>query len=129
MRTSFIAGPVIAFALCAAAPAFAADNGIYLGGSVGESSVSFDETVAGETFSFDADSTGYKAIAGWRILDGFAVEANYVDLGSGDDQVAGQKFETGVDGVSLSAIGFLTIGPVDVFARVGGINWNADVKA
>src|SRR5215203_3830141 len=128
MRISIIFGSAVTLGLCAA-PVMAADNGIYLGASVGQSSVSFDERVAGEDFSFDAESTGYKAIAGWRFLDWLAVEGNYVDLGSGDDKVAGQQFETSVDGISVSAVGFLPIGPVDVFARVGAINWNADVSA
>ena len=110
-------------------PALAADNGFYLGASVGQSGVSFDETIAGENLSFDADATGFKAIAGWRFLDWLAVEGNYVDLGSGDDKVAGERIETDVDGISLSAVGFLPLGPVDLFARVGAINWNADIDA
>src|SRR5690606_11956624 len=48
--------------------------------------------------------------------------ANYVDLGSGDNRVAGQLIETDIDGVSLSALGFLPIGPVDLFARGGAID-------
>jgi hypothetical protein len=112
-----------------ALPALAADNGIYLGGSVGESSVSYDDSVFGEDFSFEADSTGYKAIAGWRFLDALAVELNYVDLGSGDDEVADQRIESDVDGISLSAVGFLPLGPVDLFARVGAINWDASVSS
>jgi hypothetical protein len=128
MRISIIFGTAVALGLCAA-PAYSADNGIYLGASVGQSGVKYDEHVDGEHFTFDANSTGYKAIAGWRFLDWLSVEGNYVDLGSGDDTVAGQKFKTDVNGVSLSAVGFVPIGPVDLFARVGAINWNADVTA
>jgi opacity protein-like surface antigen len=43
--------------------------------------------------------------------------------------VLGEKVESQVDGVSLSAVGFLPVGPVDLFARVGAVNWNADLKA
>lgn len=110
-------------------PAFAADNGIYLGASVGQSGVSFDDTIEGQDVDFDVDSTGFKAILGWRFVDWLAVEANYVDLGSGDDRVAGTKIETDVSGISLSAVGFLPVGPVDLFARVGVIDWEADVTA
>ena len=69
--------------------------------------------------SFDASATGFKAIAGWRFIDWLAVEANYVDLGSGDDNVLGTRVESDVNGVSLSAVGFVPVGPVDLFARVG----------
>ncbi|MCK7513561.1 MAG: hypothetical protein MZV70_62425 [Desulfobacterales bacterium] len=31
--------------------------------------------------------------------------------------------------MSLSAVGFLPVGPVDLFARVGAINWDADLTA
>jgi OOP family OmpA-OmpF porin len=112
-----------------AAPVFSADNGIYLGASVGQSGVSFDDTIEGQDLNFDVNSTGFKAIAGWRFLDWLSVEANYVDLGSGDDKVAGTQIKTDVSGLSLSAVGFLPVGPVDLFARVGAINWNADVTA
>lgn len=128
MRTTIALFTTAALGL-AAAPALAADNGVYLGASVGQSGVTFEETVAGEDFEFDTDSTGYKAILGWRFLDWLAVEANYVDLGSGDDNVAGTRIETDVNGVSLSAVGFLPLGPVDLFARVGAIDWKADVTA
>lgn len=115
--------------LLSATPAVAVDNGIYLGGSVGQSGVEIDESFEGENFSFDTDSTGFKIIAGWRFLDWLAVEGNYVDLGSGDDTVVGTKIESDIDGLSLSAVGFLPVGPVDLFARVGAINWDAEVSA
>jgi opacity protein-like surface antigen len=118
---TFMMKPILAIMSIAAAalavPAHAADNGIYVGGSVGQSGVHFDQRI-----------DGYKLIAGWRVLDWLAVEGNYVDLGSGSDKVAGEKINTDIHGVTLSALGFLAVGPVDVFARVGAVNWNADVK-
>lgn len=110
-------------------PSHAADNGIYLGAGVGQSGVEFDDDFEGTNLDFDASATGYKVIAGWRFIDWLSVELNYVDLGTGDDRVEGQKIETDIDGVSLSAIGFLPVGPVDLFARVGAIDWSADLSA
>lgn len=129
MRSNFIAVAATAALGLFSVNSQAADNGIYLGASVGQSSTEYDQNFAGEDFSFDASSTGFKAIAGWRFLDWVAVEGNYVDLGSGDDNVLGEKIETDINGVSLSAVGFLPVGPVDLFARVGAINWSADLKA
>lgn len=111
----------------AALPALAADNGIYLGGSVGQSGLEIDEV--GDSFDYDADATGYKLIAGWRFLDWLAVEGNYIDFGSGDDSVGGVKIESEADGLSLSAVGFLPLGPVDLFARVGAVDWSADLSS
>lgn len=129
MRFNFIAAAAAASLGLFSVNSQAADNGIYLGASVGQSSTEYDQNFDGENFSFDASSTGFKAIAGWRFLDWVAVEANYVDLGSGDDNVLGEKIETDINGVSLSAVGFVPVGPVDLFARVGAINWNADLEA
>jgi hypothetical protein len=123
-KTTIVAAVVISCGLFSL-PALSADNGIYLGASVGQSSVQYDDA----NLNFDASATGYKVIAGWRFLDWLAVEGNYVDLGSGDDRVLGERVESQVDGVSLSAVGFLPVGPVDLFARVGAINWNADLSA
>ena len=125
MRKTTIIAAIAASCGLFSLPALSADNGFYLGASVGESSVQFDDA----NLNFDASATGYKAIAGWRFLDWLAVEGNYVDLGSGEDKVIGEKVKSDVNGLSLSAVGFLPVGPVDLFARVGAINWNADVNA
>lgn len=122
MRKQILTGLVATLALTTL-PAVAADNGIYLGASVGQSGVEIDD------FDYDASATGYKIIAGWRFLDWLAVEGNYVDFGSGDDRVAGTRIETEADGISLSAVGFLPVGPVDVFARVGAVDWSADISS
>lgn len=125
MRKTTIVAALAASCSLFSLPALAADNGIYLGASVGQSSVQYDDL----DLDFDASATGFKVIAGWRFLDWLAVEGNYVDLGSGDDNVLGEKVESDVNGVTLSAVGFLPIGPVDLFARVGAINWSADLEA
>ena len=88
-----------------------------------------DELIAGE-LNFDANATGYKAIAGWRFLDWLAVEGNYVDLGSGDDKVAGQKIETDVMAVSRCRRSASCRSVRWIFSRASvRINWNADVNA
>ena len=122
MRKQILTGLVAALALTTL-PAVAADNGIYLGASVGQSGLEIDD------FDYDASATGYKVIAGWRFLDWLAVEGNYIDFGSGDDRVAGTKIETEADGISLSAVGFLPVGPVDLFARLGAVDWSADLSS
>ncbi len=122
MHKHIVAGLVASLAF-ATLPAVAADNGIYLGASVGQSGIEVDD------FDYDASATGYKIIAGWRFIDWLAIEGNYVDFGSGDDRVAGDRIETEADGISLSAVGFLPVGPVDLFARVGAVDWSADLSS
>src|SRR5262245_61614992 len=61
------------------AVASAADNGFYLGAAA--SNGSSDYGTPGGTGSAD-DDNGFKLIGGFRPLDAFAIEANYVDLGT-----------------------------------------------
>ena len=107
----------------------AVDNGIYLGVGIGQGGVQIDDRIDGENFDFDASDTAYKLIAGWRFLDWLSVEANYVDLCTADDRIDGVDIEADVSGFSLAALGFLPIGPVDVFAKLGAVNWDAELSA
>ncbi len=56
-------------------PAVAADNGFYLGGSVGQANLKIDD-LSGDVFpddDFDADDTAFMLIAGIRPLDWLGV--------------------------------------------------------
>jgi hypothetical protein len=113
---------VLVLGAAASAPVAAADKGIYLGASAGLSGIH------DSVLDYDANATGFKVIAGWRFLNWLAVEGNYVDFGSGNDTVLGQKIKTDGNGVSLSALAFLPVGPVDLFARVGAFDWSANAS-
>jgi hypothetical protein len=113
MRISiWLAAGVASLAL--AGTASAADNGFYLGVGVGQSNVDIDSA----TVRVDGDDTGFKAIAGFRPLDSFGVEVNYVDFGKVEEN--GSRAEA--DALSAYAVGFLPLGPVDVFAKAGLVN-------
>jgi hypothetical protein len=118
-----------ALLLGAAAPAFAADNGFYLGASVGRSNVDIDNIGGLSAADFSGDDTGFKLIAGIRPLDWLAVEASYVNFGEPDDTVLGTKIETEGDGISAFAVGFLPAGPIDLFAKVGLVTWDTKVAS
>ena len=114
---------LIAVLSLASLPVFAADKGIYLGASVGESGVDVN------SLDFNANATGYKVIAGWRFLDWLSVEGNYIDFGTSKDMVMGDEIKSSADGLTLSAVGFLPLGPVDLLARVGAISWNSHLSS
>ena len=111
--------PVIAL-LGFAATAGAADNGFYLGASIGQSNVKIEQGLA----QVDGDDTGYKLIAGIRPLDWLAVEASYIDFGTVKDGAA----VSDNNGVSAFVVGFLPIGPVDLFAKGGLVKSDSSVK-
>ncbi len=124
---------LVAILAVAAIPAAAADNGFYVGASLGGSSIEvrdFDEEFGDLNFS-DGDYS-YKLFAGYRFMSFLGVEAGYVDLGSPSDVVGEIEeidLKIGVDGWDAFAVGFLPIGPVDLFAKVGLISWDADIRA
>lgn len=103
----------------------AADNGIYIGAGVGQAAIKIDDVIS--STSFDGEDLGYKVIAGVRPLDWLGFEVNYVNFGEPDDTVAGVKLKSEGHGFTGFAVGFLALGPVDVFAKAGAISWDAEL--
>ena len=106
--------------ICASA-ASAADNGVYFGASIGQANAEVDQGLT----QIDGDDTGFKFIVGVRPLDWLAVEASYVDFGQVDDGVLSAES----DGISAFVVGLATIGPVDIFAKGGLINFDTEIAA
>jgi len=128
MRNLILATTALAATL-GATNAFAVDNGIYVGASVGEANTDFNT----EGFDFDDSATGYKVNVGWRILDWGGIEANYVDLGETEGTFTngpfvGERTELESDGFNFSGLLFLPVGPVDLFARAGFISWDSKAR-
>ena len=104
-------------ALLALAPlAQAADNGIYLGAGYVQSEYGFDDP--GDV-DFDDEDGGYKAIVGWRPIDNFGVEVNYIDHG---DATVGDA-RIGAETISGFAVGYVALPVVDLFAKAGATSW------
>lgn len=116
----------LAVAALLALPALAADNGVFVGASAGQTS--FATGNLGE-IDFEGDASGYKVFGGYRFLTFVAVEASYVDFGSieGDPKVAG--YEADVNGLTLEAVVFLPLGIGDVFVKAGLVEWDADISS
>lgn len=112
--------------LLLSAQTFAADNGIYLGGSLGQAGTEFNDSEL--DLSFKGHDTGFKVIGGFRPLDFLGFELNYVDLGKPDDTVDSVKIESKAHGISGFAVGFLPLPFMDLFAKVGAVSWNAKVS-
>lgn len=111
-------------------PAVAADNGFYLGASVGQANLKIDD-LTNDVFpddDFSGDDLAFKLIAGMRPLDWLGVEAAYVNFGEPEDTVVGTKLKADGDGISAFAVGFLATGPVDLFAKVGLISWDSKIS-
>jgi OmpA-like transmembrane domain len=95
--------------------------GVYAGGSVGPSSERFRP----DAYSLRAQNTGYQAALGFRPIDLFAAELDYVNFG----RAYGGVNYADTDGVGVSALGFLPIPLVDVYGRVGVTTLRTDVSS
>ncbi|MCK9532738.1 MAG: porin family protein [Gammaproteobacteria bacterium] len=105
--------------LMATAPAHAVDEGFYVGGSIGETTV--EENVDG--IDLDETDTSWKVFAGARF-GLFGIEGGYVDLADVSDNGADAEV-TGWDLFGTVNVG---AGPVTVFGKAGAIAWDADVE-
>ncbi len=112
---------ILATALFMASTAtWAADNGIYLGASLGQANVDIDQG----PLQVDGDDTGFKLIAGIRPLDWFGIEASYVNFGEVEDGILAAES----DGISAFGVFFAPVGPIDVFAKAGFISFDTTVE-
>jgi OOP family OmpA-OmpF porin len=119
--------------ICAAALAFlppaltVADDGLFVAASVGSANLSEDF----DGFDVDADSTAYRATAGWRFSDYLAVEVGYQNFGRFDQTVdvagAPTRVSLKADGFTLGGIVILPLGNRwSLFARGGAFFWDGD---
>lgn len=120
---------------CVASFAQAADNGVYLGAGIAQSDYGLANP--GGAQPFDDETDGFKLIVGWRPLDNFGVEANYVDHGNA-------TVPTGIACIALAGVpcpdrtnltaktasafvvGYLDLPLVDLFVKAGLNAWQFD---
>ena len=110
--------------LCASSVASAgAESGFYLGASAGNA----DSSVDSGNISFDDSDTGYKVFLGYNFgvipFLNLAVEGSYVDFG----KAKGNNVDTQVTGVDAFGLVGFNLGPIELFAKYGAINWDAKV--
>src|SRR5688572_28327655 len=125
----YACGLLLSASLVAPGAALAADNGFYLG--LASSDVSSDYNLGPAAVADANDDRGFKGIAGFRPLDAFAIEANYVDFGETRVPLAvtcaglSCPTEAQIDSqaISVSAVGLFALPLVDLFARVGYARW------
>jgi len=131
-------------AFMASGMATAADNGIYVGVGLGQATLKDKEEFLSEDLQtvqldFDQDDLGYKLMIGARPLDWFGLEAEYVNFGEQEQDVTypvsgqpGTTFATTVTlegyGIAGFLVGYVPIGPVDLFAKAGLVSWDTKGK-
>jgi len=118
----------LAFSACLPVVAHA-DSGIYIGGGVSRSNI---EDSAGNPggVPLSESATGGKLFAGYKIdaipLVKFAGEVGYRNLGPATSTQAGVDVDYRVQGVDYAVLAGVGLGPVDLMARVGGMNYKLE---
>ena len=116
----------LAFAMIFSGMAARADSGVYVGGGLGKSKI---EDSAGNPggVPFDESATAGKAFVGYHLdflpIVTFAAEAGYRDFGKPDSRIGGVPVEYRARGFDYGLMGGVGLGPVDLLARVGGMNY------
>ncbi len=136
LKSPWLVGGAGAAMALAGAPALA-DAGGYVGVGLGQATIEVDggDVDGGEGFlvtvpDFDENDTGYKIYGGWMFNDNIGVEFAYIDFGSMDDNFGfngAESLEVEADGFTLELLGNIPLGPVDLFAKIGMLSYDADV--
>lgn len=100
------------------------ESGLYLGGSIGQSTITAKDQAPGEP-QFDENDAGYKIFLGYNFgvipLIDLAVEGSYVDFG----KPSGNNVEIDLTGWDAFGLAALTFGPFSVFGKMGVLSWDS----
>jgi opacity protein-like surface antigen len=93
-------------------------TGFYVGGSLAQSRFDSDNF---DVDDIDDEDNSWKAIVGIRTLPQLGFEANYINFGksTAPSVSAGGPFLADADGYAVYGVGFLPLGPVDLFLKAG----------
>ena len=122
MRTNNARSLLLMAVLALGASAARADDLVYAGAGVLWSKIS-DVSVTAS----DLSNTAWKAFAGFRPIKQFAMEADYLDLGSQSANFVSGSTDLKYKAFAAYAVGFLPL-PVpflDVFAKGGLARWDS----
>ncbi len=102
--------------------ATAADNGVYLGAAVTQTKID------ALTTSVNLKDTSYKLIVGVRPIDSFAIELNYVDLGSDRASLGPVSASASATALSGYVVGFYKLPYVDLYGKLGAARWETKAR-
>lgn len=115
--------------LLLATPAHA--SGFYIGGGVGSAKLEDGPGNQSGT-ELDESDTAYKLFGGYRFdwlpFLSLSAEVGYRDLGDPSESHGGVQSEYSADGFDYAALAGLGIGPVELFARVGGMQYDLEKR-
>jgi hypothetical protein len=117
-------------ALAAFGMSAVAAEGFYVGAAGMQSRFDSDQF---DVEDVDEEDTGWKIFAGVRPIAGFGIEGAFVQFGEAEapSVAVGGPFEAKAEAFSLFGVGYMPVGPVELFLKAGAarIDAEADVDA
>lgn len=110
------------------------DEGLILGGGVGQFNVNIDDIDQTDEAiqSLDDDDTAWKAFIGWRLNPYISAEFAYIDFGAPSDTIdasgSDNNYELELSGFQPAIIGSFPLGPVELFGKLGYYFYDVDVN-
>ena len=106
-----------------------ADEGFFVGGSIGSAELSEDF----DGLNIDTDATSFRIIGGWRFNKYFAVEGGYHDFGDFEQQIdlngTPATASLSADGFTLGVGGYLPLGErFSLLGRFGMFFWDGNAE-
>lgn len=101
-------------------------TGVYAGVGVGRATL---HRVDFHRSDFEAHDTGFKALAGYRILRGLAIEASYADYGEVQKDVRGVRLVGEIDAFSVAVVGMIPLRNIDLIGKAGFAAWDGTLSA
>lgn len=105
------------------------DSGFYLGGSLGNAKIAFEDADGG----VNDTKTGYKVFGGYNFdlvpMVDLGIETSYVDLGTMNGNIMGESFAFSNSAWQAHLVGGIDVGPVGLFAKAGVSQWETKLSS
>jgi OmpA-OmpF porin, OOP family len=111
------------------------DEGLYIGGGVGQFNIEIDgiDGIDEAVERLDDSDTAWQAFIGWRLNPYFSLQLAYIDFGGPEDSFSTSgssgDFRAELSGFAPSIIGHLPLGPVELSAKLGYYFYDVDITA
>jgi len=111
------------------------DEGIYVGGGVGQFNIEIDgiDGIDEAVETLDDGDTAWQAFVGWRLNPYISLQVAYIDFGGPEDDFStggsSGNYRAELNGFAPSIIGHLPLGPVELSATLGYYIYDLDITA
>ncbi|MET0533847.1 MAG: porin family protein [Steroidobacter sp.] len=111
------------------------DEGLYIGGGVGQFDIEIDgaDGIDEAIGRLDDSDTAWQAFIGWRLNPYISLQAAYIDYGGPEDDISTSgssgNYRAELSGFAPSIIGTLPLGPVELSAKLGYYFYDLDITA